>query len=190
MGDLKKELRELLERAQQLELDVGGAVSVVPGKVASMTIPYAVDCGFLFRELSSIFEELRKKCNTRKDLIGQALALKYGAGAVRGENIPLNGELATGAVNIDNEPRIPNHTTPEFIALMQWLGVPPGVAAQGAIRPSFRRLTDEINRRVSNGEKLPPGIEATYAKMTVTFRKKLNINAQNQEETQDVSKEE
>ena len=173
---MKQELLEILARAQQLQLDASSAASAIPGLIASMPIPDAVDCGFLFREIEKIAEDVKKKMAARKDLIGQSLALKAGAAAVRGDELPLHGELARGTVHTSNEPRIPGHDTPQFIELMRWCGVPPEVAARGHLRPSFRRLTEEIDRRMALGEKLPPGIEATYAKMTVTFiRKKSAI---------------
>jgi hypothetical protein len=187
MSSIKEELRALWLQAQKLELDAKGLASAVPGKVAVLSVADATDVGFLCREISNICDSLKKTFKARQDLVGQSLALKSGAAAIRGEDLKLEGELARGSVSCDNEPRIPHHDSPEFLQLMAWLGVPPEVASRGALRPSFRRLTDEINRRVSNGEKLPPGINAAYAKMTVTFRKK---SLSNQVEEQDVTEEE
>lgn len=169
---MKPELVKMFETMQAFEIEAQSLLSVVPGRVSSTSIEDLVDAGFLMRELSRICETLRKAFEARQGLVARFLAAAAGADALRGVEMKLEGELARAKPVVNVKPKIPDPRTADFVKLMRWLGVSDELIGKDVLRPSFSSLKAELTKRLESGEKLPPGITATFQEMACEFRTK------------------
>lgn len=176
MSDLKQEVYDLYRRVQAFQMDALGVTSsATPGSVINTPVPDLVDVGFLCREIAKICDGLRKAFSAKQEIVGRYLATYAASQALQGNEVDLQGEMATGTPDVAVKPKIPPNNSPDFVKLMRWLGVPDDLITKDVLRPSFSALSEELTRRLATGEKPPPGIVTTYSDMLTVFRRKRSF---------------
>lgn len=166
----------LLQAAQQLQTALASdAFDFVENtlKKGKANDAQLVDVGFLLREMENVFDECRKEAKARKELISRLLAAK----AIDSLNDPegaqgrFDGNLASAIPDAKIYPKIPRPGSDDYLALMEFMGVPAPVAALGLLKPSFTATQEWLQERAAEG-KNPPNCLGTYTDAVCIFRRK------------------
>lgn len=156
--------RKIVETHQQMEREL---------KANAIQSVDMVDSGFLHREMEELLEDARKELKRRRDIMGAVLAIRCTeefATNPTGE-YSVKGELATAYPDVQVEPIIPRRGSPEYVALMKFLGLSEEAVEQGLVNIHFNHLKEYLTKMAEEG-KNPPGILRTNNRANVTFRRK------------------
>jgi len=163
MDGVHKELYELMA-----EIDSAAKERVIRPE------PDMVDIGFLCRETETVFDEMRKEVKARKELLGKIISVWHTEGVMKGEitKESAQGILATGSPDVSQQPKIPKRGTPEFLALMKFLGVSEELSSgeRPPIQFDWNGMGVLMGERARQGLPVPPGITKMYPVFTTVFR--------------------
>lgn len=148
--------------AQQDEL----AALLTLAQSLKITDENMADLGFLCREIGKVLDDLRKEFNAKSEFLAKVICLR----AVHsGAHEPIRGDLATATPTPKLAATLPKRGTPEYYALMEWLGVPREAAETKVLDFHFKGLEELITQRVENGAEKPP-INVAHTSYTCSFR--------------------
>lgn len=159
-NEIYPELRDLLDRVQR--------------ESATTPLPDMVDAGFLVREISVVFDELRKETNAREEMIAKVIAVRRTQECVADPTLSLRvkGEYAYGDPSATVRPKMPKKGTPEFAKLLEFLGVDPSSHAAEVMSPHYVRLSDLMTRLAESGRDIPREIVTSVPYYTTNFTRK------------------
>lgn len=169
-------MQELMEKVRQCHHDVVAAAykmrDLANGKKA--TLEDMVDAGFLSKECVDLLNEARKELEAQQKRLGQVVALTQTQRALMDDSIDpkVRGLLATGSPDVKTHPRLPARGSPQYFALLRWLGVPDDVASTQVLEPSFKQLTEYLGQKVASGDVPPPEAVGTFLEYVVVYRGK------------------
>lgn len=173
MTEVLDKLKSAFQLMKQLQLELHAVLSTVQPTVGRMALGEAVDSGFLCRELSNIMEDLRKNLDARKELIGRVLAMRTAQQALQGEELKLEGELATASPSITVKPKLPEKHTHDWVQLMRFLGCTDKQIHEDMLRPSWKEIQGKIEAAMAEGKECTlPGVDPKWVDQTVIFRTK------------------
>jgi hypothetical protein len=187
---MKNDIKVLYDDIQALWHKVSQVCFEFQNVVAQIPREELVDCGYFMREMRNACDDMRKNCDAKQQVAGRYLAAQAGAAAMQDIDLKLEGEYATAVPDIIIKPRLPRRGSPEYMELLDWIGVSREVASRNLLNFSFTEMAKIVTERLSRGENPPPGIMATHTDAVVVFRKKRGVNeTTNDEVTDDIAQE-
>lgn len=183
--DHVSESHALLQDVQDLYHKIYDFIARTQSRVNKIEDPIEdlVDIGFFFREMGKVLDECRKDCQGRSDLIGKIIALYVAKNALNDPDSwkgVIHGRYASGSPDLKQAPKLPKRGTEGFDQLMQFLGITKEQSEFLSFR--FSEMRALISDKVERGEKLPPGVDATFSEYSTTYRKKTNNGEKNNDE--------
>ncbi len=139
----------------------------VPVRDRQLELGELADLGYVFRQIESLADELRKAAKTRGNLIGHTVAV---AAAERGDLGPFRGTIADAVPSGARVFLPPPSGSPREIDAMVALGVPREVAQLGVLTLEARRLDDHCQDRAQAGQVPLPGVALSHPRIGATFR--------------------
>lgn len=141
---------------------------------SDLRLTEAADIGFMTREISRAFDDLRKEAEARSALAGKRIAVALTERSLNDPNTPMTiqGRLASATPDVKIEAVLPRAGTKEFDTFLEHLGVPPALVESGLIKPDWKRVQEHLNRLQEDGKPLPPGVGKTYPRFHSVFRRK------------------
>lgn len=133
-----------------------------------------VDVGFLFREIESIFDELRKEAKARKELSAKVLALSVIQESVNDPEADsvIHGEYARASLSLKTRVRLPKKLSPEYYEVCEFLGVPSEVIDKGLVKLDWNGASEFATQMAEEGKRLPKGLDDTYQEYSCTYTRK------------------
>jgi hypothetical protein len=180
---MKTDLQALYSEAKALWTRTGVLLFEFQNAVQQVPRDDLVDCGYLLREMRNAFDDMRKNCDAKQLLAGRRLAGEACSYALRGEDLKLEGELATASAEVTTIPRLPKRGSREYVELLRWLKVPEEVIATNRLDFSFTEMQKLVAEMQSRGENPPPGIVAAHTDAVAVFRKKRGLNEKKEDQT-------
>jgi hypothetical protein len=161
LQDVSNELDVFLYQTEPLE-------DLQPGEM--------VDIGYLCRDAATQLDEMRKKANKRKDLLGRMIFAIVTARCVAEPTLKphMLGGLAVAEPNAINSPTVPKTGTQEYIDLCKHFGISDEAIAAGLFTPHWKHIQDYIDARFDPSKPLPeiPGITKIHPNPRCKFRKR------------------
>lgn len=174
-------LLALLNTAKQFHAQLYDALSLIDDRIKKQqySLPDIVDIGFLCREMSELFDVMRKDATKRCNLSQMSLVTQYTASALTDNPLPesITGTLASARnMRINKIAELPEFGGTDYIAYMESLGIPDEVIKKGLVKPDWSNTKEHITTLLEDGKKLPPGFGQTWNEYVCTFyrtRRKL-----------------
>lgn len=171
LGGLYREVYVALEEfyAHQTSASLVSLADVQGAKTPTADL---VDAGFFMRQVEYLADTIRKDAKRRKTLISRLLCMRVASGHLKGDEVQLRGQYATGLAEVSPLPIVPKAGSPEYFKLMEWLGVPSEVVEQGSLRVSFTHMVAHLKRMAAEGKTPPEGLVSIHDDPIVVYRKR------------------
>ena len=130
-----------------------------------------VDAGYLCREISDLFDELRKETKARCELSGKVLAAQFMQDSLVNPTADdvVRGNISRAKVDMVMEATVPKEGSKEYEDFCNFIGL--GTAARAYAKPSWSKVSDLVTTLASEGRPLPPGIGKSWPRYTAVFTK-------------------
>lgn len=177
---MKPELKSLLDTLTKMRIDF-----------AQLTIPFIethrnesdedlVDCGFLFREIAAVCDEIRKDANARQETVNRTLArklLEKWAESMGTTDLKCRGEYATGTAKAKSTlVPISKGKDPEaYDRFMAACGVPEHLIKAGILKIHVPSLSKYDETLIEAGDQLPKEMENATERLdtpTMQYRRR------------------
>ena len=173
--DVIKEFLTVNDEVQQIYNMVYGFLSKNNELLKSkrLTSETLCDFGFFCREMSKIFDELRKEANARQDLCGQIIAYRLVQASINDPslNMKVRGQFSSGTPNVKMQAALPTKFTDDYYKITDFLNVPREVAASGVLRLDWKQVTEFITGLMNDGKPIPEGFGKQYPVYVTTYRR-------------------
>lgn len=132
------------------------------------------DVGFFMRELEDLFDEMRKDVAARRRIIGEMLGRKKAQefAADPSVEMTIRGQHSTGVPDVSTRYRLPRPGSPEYILLLERLGVSQELVGAGVFKLDFNGLADFGSARELAGHPIVPKEIGKFTEFTTVFRRK------------------
>lgn len=134
-----------------------------------------VDLGFLCREIEELTEDWRKDCKARKELFSKVLAFQvitHATAKPDEADDSVRGQLATGTVNSEVQPKLPKRGDPDFERVLEYFGLPKSLAETGVVKLDWEAARRHVTELIASGKTPPPGLDKTYPVYSTTYRRR------------------
>lgn len=142
-------------------------------KSKRLTSETLCDFGFFCREMSKIFDELRKEANARQDLCGQIIAYRLIQASINDPSLKMKvkGQFSSGTPDVKMQAALPVKFTDDYYKITDYLKVPRDVAASGVLRLDWKQVTEFITKLMNEGKPVPEGFGKQYPVYVTTYRR-------------------
>lgn len=173
---MKDEAKELKQTVEAIYEAIVSYCYTLHGVVDQLDEHDLTDVGYLLRECERLLDDARKEAKAKKETISRLLAVKVINRCTEDPTTELRsrGELATATPDVAIRPKLPKAGTPEYVRLLEFLGVPPDAIAGGTLSIHFNRMSEMLTALAAEGKNPPPGLLGTYTDNTCTFRRRTN----------------
>ena len=178
---LKLGAKELKDKVDALYRDMvelnAGILEVLAEGAPTSDHPDLADTGYLLREMSLTLKEMKTDCKAKSDFIGKVLFVAIARDHLSGKSgeMVARGEYGSAFPRPSKKPVTPKRGSPEYVRLLQWLGVPAEAAALDVLTFHYVRLSELINDRLREGIEPPTDVGVKLASDdSCTYVKKKN----------------
>lgn len=173
LSAIMEEVRGLHIRYRTLIVQVSEAA-----KKSKMSRKELCDAGFLARETSKMFNEMRKDSDAMKSLVDRIACISIMSEAISnpGMDATIRTELCSGTPHVKKVCSLPSlKNDPEaFYAMMAANGVSKEEADKGILRVSWKKMSEMVTLMTEDGKQLPKFIPKVFDEHTITHRRKAN----------------
>lgn len=146
-------------------------------KAGKYTLSQLADTGFILRNLEKRFDDLRKECSKKKDLVSRVLGVAVaktvaeagGDEKIKKSMASIRGEISRATPGVTIQAMTPKRGSGEYIAFMTSLGVPKEVIDKGILDARWNGVAELATELTKAGKKLPPGLGKTMPSYTATY---------------------
>ena len=177
---MKEELKSLLETLTKMRIDFSQLTIPFIETHRNESNPDLVDCGFLFREIAAVCDEIRKDANARQETVNRTLArnlLEVWAESMGTTDLKARGEYATGTAKAKSTlvPVSPRKDPDAYARFMRACGVRNEFIAEGILKIHVPSLTKWDEKLTERGEELPKAMEGATERLdtpTMQYRRR------------------
>lgn len=171
------ELKEMYTRIERMHRIVYGLMIQIRDDLSASDLKQEdrVDLSYLLRETSRMFKDLEKEARLLRESNDNIVCFKA---MTKSTVDKISGDIATGTPDLKMIAKLPKHGTPEFMELMDDLGINKEVVGLDAVRPHYPGLVELISQRMAAGSNPPRGIDptTTHPKYSLILRKKAGVD--------------
>jgi len=173
--DSLQELQELSEEVSILHSKFLEYLLVITKDIRSGKLKdeKMCDIGYLLRELENLFDDWRKDCKARKELIGKILAFNVTQASLNGSTETcVRGLLATGTADVKIRAKLPAKGTDEYMAVLKHFGIPETLVQAGVLKLDWDGVSGLATKQAQDGKPMPPGLGETFPEYVTVFKRR------------------
>lgn len=173
-------MEELRQRVMRLYTELVDVLNTLlpgirkPAKDGGYMDEHLADLGFCCRDLARFFDDAKKECKAKRDLIDLVLCGRVAAQAVNDDDTRVIGQLCTASVRTGMQPILPKPGEENFYRMCAALRVPPEVIESRMLDMNWRGIGMNIEKWMGEGKNIPDGI-GTRPTFGMTYRARSGV---------------
>lgn len=175
MNETAKNLKEKLEKVRNQLIPETVYLQNLSGNHRDSDVSDLVDIGYLLREISKLYDGLRKEADRTLKQVNKTIGLRI---LERNAENPMSatdsakGSLASGKIRITQQPILPKQGTKEHKELLEELGI---VDPLGITKVHWPNLCNYLTTNLEEGGKGLKSVsqDDVFKEIQVTYRKKV-----------------
>lgn len=165
----------LYECLQHLHQEYISIFRIIADLIKKRKLSYTqyADVGYFFRELESLFDELRKDAKAHKELNSKILSLLLQQEFLQNPDSPesVSGDYASARPTITKRPKVPKRDSKEMEMLCKHFNIPLETLDEGIFKLDWKKTSDYLTELAEQGKELPIPLE-TWDDFQATYTRK------------------